>query len=328
MNHLACRILLTALFVFGWTASSLAQDRAEEARKYIVRGMAAIEAAKSDDDLADAAAEFRKATEIAPQMAAAWYNLGSVQAKMGKPKEAIASYRRYLAVAPQTEETGRIKDEIIKLEYLSEKKEKFASRSGHWIDGEGNLFAVGAEGGKLLIKGEPARSRSNIEYNDYMIFNFGGLGHVGREKLTLRLGLRGNKLEGTWEMPSDKVYPDDICVLPAEKNEVEGELDDANRRMVLRLIRAREKVSRSNRPFWSKALPGGILIQTRPVEMVLEGPLPGGGLRSVAIDYSVTCSSTRSRKTRPKTGPDWRKGTRSSPLAARTSQRCPIVKSF
>jgi hypothetical protein len=287
VNHLACRILLTALFVFGWTASSLAQDRAEEARKYIVRGMAAIEAAKSDDDLADAAAEFRKATEIAPQMAAAWYNLGSVQAKMGKPKEAIASYRRYLAVAPQTEETGRIKDEIIKLEYLSEKKEKFASRSGHWIDGEGNLFAVGAEGGKLLIKGEPARSRSNVEYNDYMIFNFGGLGHVGREKLTLRLGLRGNKLEGTWEMPSDKVYPDDICVLPAEKNEVEGELDDANRRMVLRLIRARYKVVQVEPAvFGSKTCQEVSVIQTRPVEMVLEGPLPGGGLRSVAIDYS------------------------------------------
>jgi tetratricopeptide (TPR) repeat protein len=287
VNHLTCRILLTALFVIGWTASALAQDRAEDARKYLIRGMAAVEAAKSDDELADAAEEFRKATEIAPQMADAWYSLGSVQAKMGKPKEAIASYKRYLAVAPQAQDAGRVKDEIIKLEYFSEKKEKFESRAGQWIDGDGNLFTASTEGGKLLIKGEPARSRSNIEYNDYMIFNFGGLGHVGREKLTLRLGLRGSKLEGTWEMPSDKVYPDDICVLPAEKNEVEGELDNANRRMVLRLMRAKYKVVQVEPAvFGSKTCQEVSVVQTRPVEMVLEGPLPAGGLRSVAVDYS------------------------------------------
>lgn len=287
MNQMTNRILLAAVLVFGWAASAWAQDRAEEARKYLVRGMAAVEAARSDDELADAAEEFRKATEEAPGLAAAWYNLGAVQAKMGKPKEAIESYNRYLSVAPQAPDAGRVKDEIIKLEYLAEKKEKFESRSGQWIDGEGNVFNVRAEGGKLLITGQPLRSRNNIEYNDYMIFNFGGLGGVGREKLTLRLALRGNRLAGTWEMPSDKVYPSDVCVLPAEKNDAEGDIDDTSRRMVLRLMRARYKVVQVEPAlFGSKTCQEVSAIQTRTVPMVLEGPLPKGVLRSVGIDHS------------------------------------------
>ncbi len=287
MNQMTYRILLAALLVFGWAASAWAQDRAEEARKYLVRGMAAVEAAKSDDDLADAAEEFRKATAAAPELAAAWYNLGAVQAKMGKPKMAIESYKRYLSVAPQAPDAGRVRDEIIKLEYLAEKKEKFESRSGQWIDGEGNVFNVKAEGGKLLIQGQPLRSRNNIDYNDYMIFNFGGLGDVGREKLTLRLALRGNRLAGTWEMPSDKIYQSDVCVLPAEKNEVEGDIDDANRRMALRLMRARYKVVQVEPAlFGSKTCQEVSVIQTRPVPMVLEGPLPKGCLRSVGVDYA------------------------------------------
>jgi Tfp pilus assembly protein PilF len=285
VNQMTYRILLAALLVCGGAASAWAQDRAEEARKYLVRGMAAVEAAKSDDELADAAEEFRKATDAAPELAAGRYNLGAVQAKMGKPKEAIESYKRYLSVAPRAPDAGRVRDEIIKLEYLAEKKEKVESRSGQWIDGEGNVFNVKAEGGKLLIQGQPLRSRNNIDYNDYMIFNFGGLGDVGREKLTLRLALRGNRLAGTWEMPSDKVYPSDVCVLPAEKNEVEGDIDDANRRMVLRLMRARYKVVQVEPAlFGSRTCQEVSVIQTRPVPMVLEGPLPKGVLRSVGVD--------------------------------------------
>ncbi len=287
MKTSTCPILLIAFLLLGWTASSLAQEKSEEARKYLLRGMAAVEAAKTDEDLADAAEEFRKATVSAPQMAAAWYNLGAVQAKMGKPKEAIESYRRYLAVAPQAQDAGKVRDEIIKLEYLMEKKEKFSSRSGQWIDDEGNIFNVSAEDGRLLIRGEPARCRKNVDYNDYMIFNFGGLGSIGSEKLTICLGFRGNKLSGTWETPSAKIYSDDICVLPAEKNDVEGELDDAKGRMVLRLMRAKYKVVQVEPAvFGSKTCQEVSVIETRPVEMALEGPLPKGSLWSAGIDYS------------------------------------------
>jgi plasmid stability protein len=69
------------LFLVSLSAPVFGQSSDDEARKYLVRGMAAIEMAKSDEELAAAATEFKKATEISPNMATAWYNLGSVQVK-------------------------------------------------------------------------------------------------------------------------------------------------------------------------------------------------------------------------------------------------------
>ena len=76
------RMMLIACVVFcSWAAPASGQgNRDEEARKYMVRGMAAIEMAKSEADLAKAAVEFKKATEVAPRMADAWNNLAAVQA--------------------------------------------------------------------------------------------------------------------------------------------------------------------------------------------------------------------------------------------------------
>src|SRR3970282_1754143 len=94
-------------FVFAlviFPVLSFAQSGAEdEARTYLVRGMAAIEMAKSDDELAAAVEEFKKATEIDPTMAAAWYNMGAVQSKLGRFRDAIDSYNHYLKLAPQAD---------------------------------------------------------------------------------------------------------------------------------------------------------------------------------------------------------------------------------
>ena len=118
-----CRLMLTAFVIIGLATSVFGQNSDDEARKHLVRGMAAIEMAKSEADLAAAASEFRKATELAPTMAAAWYNLGSVQAKMGQLKDAIVSYRRYLIRAPKADDAQLVSDEIIKLEYKMERAE-------------------------------------------------------------------------------------------------------------------------------------------------------------------------------------------------------------
>ncbi len=114
-------VILIALVIIGLAAPVFGQSSADEARKYLVRGMAAIEMAKSEADLAAAATEFKKATELAPTMAAAWYNLGSVQSKMGQLKDAIASYRRYAILAPKADDAQLVNDEIIKLEYRLER---------------------------------------------------------------------------------------------------------------------------------------------------------------------------------------------------------------
>jgi Tfp pilus assembly protein PilF len=103
---------VVAFIIMGLAAPVSGQGKDDEARKCLVRGMVAIEMAKSDTELAKATTEFKKATAIAPNMAAAWYNLGSVQTKIGQIREAIESYRKYVALAPQAEDARRISDEI------------------------------------------------------------------------------------------------------------------------------------------------------------------------------------------------------------------------
>lgn len=256
---------------------------AEDARKHMVRGMAAIEMAKSEEELSGAAAEFRRATDLAPNMAAAWYNLGAVQVKLGQLQDAMASYKRYLALAPDASDARRVEDEIIKLEYRLEKTEKFKARGGFWIDTGGSFYKVTAEKGKLQLQGTRMRSRSDIEYSDIMIFNFGGLGNLGYEQITIRLDAKGSKLSGIWEVPSGKVFPTDVCTIPAEKGEVEGEMDDDGR-MVLRLMRAKYKIVQVEPPLGSPTCQEVSVIETRPVEMVFHGPLADGGVRYAGVN--------------------------------------------
>jgi len=116
-------IAIAALIITGLTVPVFGQANSGEARKYMVRGMAAIEMAKNNEGLEAAAAEFGKAINIDPYLAAAWYNLGSVQSKLGHLSEAIKCYRRYLSLAPEAADARQISDEIIKLEYRLEQEE-------------------------------------------------------------------------------------------------------------------------------------------------------------------------------------------------------------
>ena len=127
------RLLFVTLMIVGLAVPVFGQSSEDEARKYFVRGQAAAEMAKSEEELADAVKEFKKAIEIAPNMAALWYNLGLVQAKMGKLKDAVASYRRYLVLAPKADDARQVNDEIIKLEYRMEKEGNILKKDGRFI---------------------------------------------------------------------------------------------------------------------------------------------------------------------------------------------------
>jgi len=98
----------------------MAEEGPADARRHMVRGVAAIEMAKSNAELTLAADEFRRAAELDPSLSAAWYNLGSVQAKLGQFDAAIESYNRYLALVPKAEDAQKVQDEIIKLEFRQE----------------------------------------------------------------------------------------------------------------------------------------------------------------------------------------------------------------
>jgi hypothetical protein len=134
MKRNQCLTVFLAMAIYA--SSALAQsDRLEAARRHMVRGGAAVEMAianKSPGDLQDAAREFRKATELAPEMALAWFNLGSVEAKLGRYAEAIAAYQRYLKLNPKAEDAQKVQDDIIKLEYQQERTAKRDKLVGNW----------------------------------------------------------------------------------------------------------------------------------------------------------------------------------------------------
>jgi len=169
--------IVTAFIITGLTTMVFGQNSSEEARKHLVRGMAAIEMSKNEDGLAAAAAEFAKATQIEPNLASAWYNLGSVQSKMGQLKDAIASYRRYLILAPKADDARLVNDEIIKLEYRIEREEaRILKRDGRFIayldgtvlDTKTNLMWAAKDHGKDTTWPEARSYCENYRGGGYM----------------------------------------------------------------------------------------------------------------------------------------------------------------
>lgn len=256
-----------------------ATGTAEDARRHIVRGAAAIEMARTADDLAEAADEFRKATEIAPEMAPAWYNLGAVLAKTGQVDEAIAAYRRYLALSPGASDAQRVADEIIKLEFRQERAAKEQASSGVWIESDGTPYRMEVVGNKWRLHTRMRPFQPDVEYR------YGpGIGSMGLpiqevEQIAFNLELRGGKLTGTWQRAETQV---DKCTLPAETGEVQGALDATGSALTLEFRKARYKTVTSS-PFplsfetKDKCTEVSVL-ERRAVRFLFRGPLPAGGI--------------------------------------------------
>ena len=113
---------LAVFFAVSVLLMSTANARAvsEEARRHIARGQAAMEMAKSPAELEDAINEFQEAARLAPSWPDPYYNLGIAQEKSGKLREAVASFKRYLQLAPNAPNAAKIQEQIYKLEYKAE----------------------------------------------------------------------------------------------------------------------------------------------------------------------------------------------------------------
>lgn len=98
----------------------------EEAERFMARGKAATELAKSASDYADAIIEFTNATLAAPWLGLAYYNLAVVQESAEEYDAAIKNYKFYLLAEPNTEDANDVKNLIFGAEY---KKEKTASNA-------------------------------------------------------------------------------------------------------------------------------------------------------------------------------------------------------
>lgn len=258
MNTSCGRRVILILLIMGLTAPVFSQGKDEEAHKHFIRGIAAIEMAKSEEDLVKAAAEFKKATEIAPDMAMAWNNLGSVLAKIGQYKEAIESYRKYLALLPQGDNATKISDEIIKLEYRLEQAESFKSMSGNWKAFGGNRYRIEAAKEKLNMTGRHS-SPNDIDYcisgkcEDYGImwgFN-------------ITLSQSGGNWVGLWDIPENS-FPT-ACSIPAHQAKVELSLNHDDQ-IHLKITRPKFKVVVKSDCPWCAWKCGGVSISATLIE--------------------------------------------------------------
>ncbi|MFQ6759664.1 MAG: PDZ domain-containing protein [Deltaproteobacteria bacterium] len=283
MHRAYFSLLLTISLVAALTAPALAQSNTEDAHTYMVRGMAAVEMAKSNDELAAAVKEFKKATEIAPTLAPAWYNLGLAQSKIGQLKDAIASYRKYLAMAPKATDSQKVKDEIIKLEYRLEQIEQINAFSGEWVSADGISASIVADGNKLTITMNTtvtfAGGTEAWIYDDPIP----SPNVYDSKSLTFHLESRGSKLLGTLESPEIPPFTTGACSLPPEKNQAEGTWE--NGRIVLKSNVMKFKViMNSNDSLFAgpKVRCDGIAaIGTMPFALALFGPLGTGGIGAV-----------------------------------------------
>ena len=254
-----------------------ATGTSEDARRHLLRGTAAIEMARSEAELSLAAEEFRMATEISPDMAEAWFNLGAVQEKIGQYKEAAASYREYLALAPDAEDAPRLRDELIKLEFREEQRARVVGRAGIWVDQGGNFFRAVVNGDHLTFEGTRHILQDEIKSTYSLV---GKLPTTSVEKVTYQLVVRGQNVIGAWTRSETT---SDVCKIPGESADVTGQIDDAQRRIILHYPRTLFSAATQMSLLSNDTCREVAALGKKDVETSLYGPLPPGGI-GVALD--------------------------------------------
>lgn len=116
--QIACVLLLSL------SAAKAGGAVSEKAQRFFNRGTAAIESASGATDFREAAEEFRKAYEAAPEWPDPYYNAGIALEKAGDPAEAAKAFRLYLKAAPDAADAAKVRQKADKLEYLAEKQAK------------------------------------------------------------------------------------------------------------------------------------------------------------------------------------------------------------
>jgi len=99
----------------------------DEARRFMNRGMAAAEGAKTESDYRDAIQEFQKAVNIAPWLGSGYRNLAVVQDKAGQYAQAVQNLKLFLLTNPPAADAEAAKTLMDKIEYRQEKAAKESS---------------------------------------------------------------------------------------------------------------------------------------------------------------------------------------------------------
>ncbi len=246
-----------------------------EARRYMVRGSAALETAKSDGDLVLAAEQFQKAVETAPNWALPWYNLGIVQSKLGRLEAAMASFKMYRKLAPDAQNGGWVEDEIIKLEFRMEQQHLSQSRTGSWVVDTGTSYQATLNGNKLELAASVSLGEEEVEtsFVDRA---------PERTTRTFLLDLHGASATGTMRRAETRTA---VCTVPEDVSEVTGVFDDAKHCLTLHFQRTKYQTSARSSLFLDPVECLGVR-NLGPIKttFVLWGPR-----KSAIIDASIFC---------------------------------------
>ncbi|MCX7857140.1 MAG: thioredoxin domain-containing protein [Deltaproteobacteria bacterium] len=138
--------VLSALFV----STSVPGEFSPQAQIHLLRGLKAIEEAKSPRDYLLAEAEFEKVIEISPEWAEGYYNLGLVCEAMGKETKAVKNYREYLRRKSKTREEKELQERIEKLINARETKRKIGLSGLSLVSLKDGIYILNlVEGSKL-----------------------------------------------------------------------------------------------------------------------------------------------------------------------------------
>jgi tetratricopeptide (TPR) repeat protein len=220
----------------------------EDALRYLGRGNAALQDAKSAQDFQDAIAEFDKAVLAAPWFADAYYNLANAQAAAGNYGAAAKSVNLFLLAAPNSPDAPKAKKLMYELEYKQEKAEKeraqraaeeaaaqqraaerqaiLAGLSGYWACQQGcgsaTVSVYGASFNASVDTG-PAQGGTALDDRGRA---------VGSVVVTLAGTLNDFKLDGT--MSSPRMYQSSTnCTIAGDSNAFTGTISEDGKTMTL-----------------------------------------------------------------------------------------------
>jgi Tfp pilus assembly protein PilF len=281
------------LLLIGLCASAPARSAdpvPEDARRHVVRGHTAVEMAKSPKDYRAAIEEFERAVRIAPQWADAYYNLGMVQSRAGRSREAIVNLKRYLELAPNAADAAQVRDEIVALEYRLEREAQFEElQGGGWLVGEpsgllppvGPAYEFRLEGDRIVLQ----RSlEAGIGTDEVVVDTLGGLAPFERyakgrfsERFELQrdgLALHGQYVRSAYQEEKSG------CTIPEDRTDARGRLDPQRKRIELQYRRQYYRARYASSPF-STSCSGVVPLRSEERSEVLvrqPGPQPQGAV--------------------------------------------------
>jgi Tfp pilus assembly protein PilF len=229
-----CCLMIIAILI-AWSVVSSAQNMPEDARRYLMRGMAAEEMAKAPKDYERAAREYEQAARLAPNWPDIYAYLGSAQTKAGNYQGAMASYRRFLELAPNDPLAGKIRDELYKLEYRAEQQSKVADLGGAW-DSANGTFTVTVSGADFSARWRGHATGVDLKWDGMLgpKMDFRGKGKC--EEVFTGVMTDG-AIKGTWRRAP---YKEDKsgCTIPGDQSEFTGTVGDGGATIALKYVRS------------------------------------------------------------------------------------------